>query len=95
MFRNTPRVSDTGNTVHLFPTEGTSNTPWLYAEFDPENIDKLDFKWIVEEANAEYFYVGDDDKCTYMRTNFEAENFRLVCVDLKHPEPVSCLLVNC
>lgn len=41
----------------------------------------------MSEPNGEYFYVGDDDSCTYIRTNYLAKNFRLVCVDMANPAP--------
>nr|XP_027196598.1 prolyl endopeptidase-like isoform X2 [Dermatophagoides pteronyssinus] len=82
-------VSEDGHKIHLFPTEGTSNTPWLYAHFDPMNISQSSilFKWIVskQQIDSEYHYVGDDENCTYVRTNYKAKNFRLVCVDLNNP----------
>lgn len=80
-------MSDDGKRVFIFPSPGTSNTPWYYADFDQDNIQPLEFKPIVEQPNAEYFYVGGDDSCTYIRTNYLAKNFRLVCVDLANPAP--------
>lgn len=86
-------VSEDGHKIHLFPTEGTSNTPWLYAHFDPMNISQSSilFKWIVskQQIDSEYHYVGDDENCTYVRTNYKAKNFRLVCVDLNNPSRVN------
>ena len=61
----------------------------LFATIDPEKIEKVEFTYVVKEPNAEYFYVGNDDNCTYVRTNFEAKNFRLVCVDLSNLASVS------
>ena len=79
-------ISEDGTKVHLFPTEGTSNTPWIFSNFDPNNITptSFDFKWIVDQPNAEYYYVDSDDKCTYILTNYQAKNFRLICVDLNN-----------
>lgn len=89
-YRGTPVVSEDGKQVHLFPSEGTSNTPWLFARFNPDNITTtLQFQWVVEKANAEYYYVAGNDSCTFVRTNFKAKNFRLVCVDLTNPSSVS------
>lgn len=82
-------MSEDGHKIHLFPTEGTSNTPWLFARIDPMAINEssIIFEWIVTEQqiDSEYHYVGDDDNCTYVRTNYKAKNFRLVCVDLDNP----------
>nr|XP_046917518.1 prolyl endopeptidase-like [Dermatophagoides farinae] len=82
-------MSEDGNNIHLFPTEGTSNSPWLYAHIDPMAINgsSISFEWIVteQEIDSEYHYVGDNDNCTYVRTNYKAKNFRLVCINLNNP----------
>lgn len=84
----TPVVSDSGKEIHIFPAEGTSKTPWFFARFDPEQINgSFDFQPIVPVANAEYHYIESDNKCAYVRTNYEATNFRIVCVDLNNPDP--------
>ena len=86
-------MSEDGNNIHLFPTEGTSNSPWLYAHIDPMAINgsSISFEWIVteQEIDSEYHYVGDNDNCTYVRTNYKAKNFRLVCINLNNPSRVN------
>ena len=95
--RGTPHITEDGRQVHLFPTQGTSNTPWLFARFDPEFNEsfKFDFKYIADTIDAEYHYVAENDRCTYIRTNYKAKNFRFVCVDLSNPSRVSLQPVSC
>lgn len=83
-FSGTPVISSDGRYINLFPAEGTSNTAWLYAKFDPEfnETDKFDFKWIVKELDSEYHYIADDNYCIYLRTNYRAKQYRFVCANV-------------
>ena len=54
-------------------------------EVDEEEDAKQD----DEEIDSEYHYVGDNDNCTYVRTNYKAKNFRLVCINLNNPSRVN------
>lgn len=60
---------------------------WLVAEFDPNfsRETKFEFNWIVDRFESLYEYLGDDDDCFYIRTDNQAENFRVVCVDRSCP----------
>ncbi|UXI17276.1 hypothetical protein NH340_JMT03219 [Sarcoptes scabiei] len=80
-------ISNDGKTIHLFPSEGTSKSMWLVAEFDPNfsRETKFEFNWIVDRFESLYEYLGDDDDCFYIRTDNQAENFRVVCVDRSCP----------
>ena len=72
--------------MHIFPQEGTSNSPWFFAKLDSLPIQNaLNFSAVTKQPDAEYYYVTSDDNLVYMRTNKNAAKFRLVRVDLNHP----------
>ena len=78
-------VTDDGKYVHLFPQEGTSSTPWFYAKLELPVTDAVEFEPIVEEPTDEFYFVTSDDNLVYMRTNRNAQKFRLVRVDINNP----------
>lgn len=84
-FRGSPVITEDGKYIHLFPQEGTSSTPWFFAELELPITKEIQFKTVFAEATNEFFFVTNDDNLVYIRTNKDAPKFRLVRVDLNNP----------
>ena len=73
--------SEDGKWVFVSGSEGTSGTEILYKS----SADKGAFKTLFAGFKNDYAVVEVVDNKAFVLTNFEAENFRLVSVDLTNP----------
>lgn len=65
---------------------------WYYTKLDTENNPikgELELVPVFDKFEAEFEYITNDGDITYIRTNKDAPNYRVVKVDLKKPDQVS------
>lgn len=79
-------VSRDNRYLHVFPKEGCNNSEWFYCDLrDLQSKDKFELKPIYTSMDSEFDYVSDNGDTVYFITNLDAQNFRLVKLDLNNP----------
>eukprot|EP00698_Gefionella_okellyi_P003744 TRINITY_DN13487_c0_g1_i1.p1 TRINITY_DN13487_c0_g1~~TRINITY_DN13487_c0_g1_i1.p1 ORF type:complete len:702 (+),score=169.41 TRINITY_DN13487_c0_g1_i1:144-2249(+) len=80
-------VSDDGKTLLLSISESTAPVNRLY--YAPINgSNKYDFVKLVDNFDAAYAYITNDDNVFYFRTNLKAPKYRLIKIDVSNPSEV-------
>lgn len=80
-------VSQDGNQFHVFPGEGCNDNFWFYCDLREFGVkDKLKVQTIYDQPGAEFEYIINNDNIVYFKTNLDANNYRVVKLDLKRPD---------
>jgi prolyl oligopeptidase len=83
-------VSYEGKYLHIFPIIGTQQNLWYYCELDGKPINSsLKLIPVIENVDATYGYVTNDGPITYVLTQKNAPNYRLVSINIQNPKEVS------
>lgn len=85
-YRFTTSISHCGRYLHVYSNKTCEYNLFHYYRFDdplnPNITGILKLEPVVEELNADYYYVTNDGPIHYVRTNYKAPNYRLTVIDL-------------
>ncbi|KPM08956.1 prolyl oligopeptidase-like protein, partial [Sarcoptes scabiei] len=86
-------VSDCGQFLNLFISQSCQYNLWYYHKlddpFNPNIRKNMRFEPIVSDFDADYYFIANDGPKHYIRTNWNAPNFRVIAVDLSDPQSYS------
>lgn len=80
------QVSDCGTYLILTPIKGCKNYLLYFARIDPNETitKKLELTPVVTKFEADYEYITNVDSKFYFRTNKDAPNYRIICIDFNN-----------
>ncbi|XP_028032618.1 prolyl endopeptidase isoform X2 [Bombyx mandarina] len=87
LWRIVADVSDCGRYLLVYPVRDSRDNLLFFADLSkhPEINGKLPLMPVVEEFEADYEYVTNEDSVCIIRTNKNAPNYRLIMIDLQNP----------
>ncbi|XP_065202527.1 prolyl endopeptidase-like [Planococcus citri] len=83
-------VSDCGKFLMVTPATGTDSNLVYMADLDKIKYEikgKLDLIPIVTKFEAYYEYIANNEKVFIFKTNKDADNFKLITIDMTNPDP--------
>lgn len=78
-----PTVTDDGVYVVLNVWHGTDTQNRMYYR---EVASDAPFVYLLDEADAEYTFIGNDGPVFYFKTDLNAPRGRIIAIDTRHPE---------
>ncbi len=80
-----PDVTEDGRYLTLHVWEGTDRRNRFY--YRPLNSDE--FIYLLDQLDAGYHFLGNDGPLFYFQTDFEADNGRIIAINLNNPIPAN------
>ncbi len=77
------QVTDDEKYIFLYVTESTSGNALAFRK--AETVQGA-FTWLDRDFDNEYVVIGNHDQVIFVRTNLDAPNYKLIGIDMEHPE---------
>ncbi|XP_074603193.1 prolyl endopeptidase-like isoform X2 [Brevipalpus obovatus] len=79
-------VSNCGKILFVFPRQDTKNNEVYYAPIEYPIKSEFKLTPLVQKFEASYEFVANDERIVYLHTNRDAPNYKMIKIDLDHPE---------
>jgi prolyl oligopeptidase len=77
------QVTEDEKYMFLYVTESTSGNALAFRK---AGSIQGEFTWLDRDFDNEYVVIGNHDQVIFVRTNLDAPNYKLIGIDMEHPE---------